>query len=267
MSDIDTLGDEVEEAYGRRVPLWLSEYTMQSEHGSTVFSTFVSEPHQARYVTEGYKIADELGGRVAGLGWYSLLDEPAAPDSANWGVLTYGLRRKPAFDALRDAPSVRRRPGRPAAGPGAPGAGARTAAAGPRITRLRLSRTALRAARSGGSVKRGRTRTGTRVSYRLDMAASVRFTVQRVSAGRRNGRRCVTQTSSNRGRKGCTRHVALRGGFTRRQRAGADSFTFTARLAGRSLKAGRYRLVATASANGRRGSPARRQFRVSRRAS
>jgi len=78
ISDTDTFSREVRRAYKRAVPLWLSEYTIQTERGSDVFATFVSERSQARYLTTGYKIADELGRRVAGLGWLSLLDEPEA---------------------------------------------------------------------------------------------------------------------------------------------------------------------------------------------
>jgi len=110
ISDTDTLSDEVRRVYGRRVPLWLSEYTIQSDHGSAVFATFVSRALQARYLTAGYGIADDLGSRVAGIGWLALLDEPPAPDSANWGLLTHGLQRKPVFGAMARAPSERRRP-------------------------------------------------------------------------------------------------------------------------------------------------------------
>lgn len=110
ISDTDTLSREVRRAYGRLVPLWLSEYTIQSEHGSIVFATFVSRAAQAQYLTRGYAIGDELGSAVAGVGWLALLDEPPAADSANWGLLTYGLRRKPAFAAMVRAPSERLRP-------------------------------------------------------------------------------------------------------------------------------------------------------------
>jgi hypothetical protein len=110
ISDTDTLSDEVRRAYGRRVPLWLSEYTIQSDRGSAVFATFVSRDLQARYLTAGYGIGDELGPRVAGVGWLALLDEPPGPDSANWGLLTHGLQRKPAFGAMLRAPSERLRP-------------------------------------------------------------------------------------------------------------------------------------------------------------
>jgi hypothetical protein len=110
ISDTDTLSDEVRRAYGRRVPLWLSEYTIQSDRGSAVFATFVPRALQAQYLTAGYGIGDELGARVAGVGWLALLDEPPGADSANWGLLTYGLRRKPAFSAMVRAPSERLRP-------------------------------------------------------------------------------------------------------------------------------------------------------------
>jgi len=110
ISDMDTLSEEVRRVYGRRVPLWLSEYTIQSDRGSAVFATFVSRDQQAKYLTAGYGIGDALGPRVAGLGWLALLDEPPAIDSANWGLLTHGLQRKPAFGAMARAPSERLRP-------------------------------------------------------------------------------------------------------------------------------------------------------------
>ena len=110
MSDTDTLSREVARTYGRPVPLWLSEYTIQSDHGSSSFATFTTRASQARYVTAGFQIADDLAGAVAGLGWFSLLDEPAAPQSANWGLLTSSSQRKPAFAAFVRAPSERLRP-------------------------------------------------------------------------------------------------------------------------------------------------------------
>ncbi|HEV2774884.1 MAG TPA: hypothetical protein VGV90_04770 [Solirubrobacteraceae bacterium] len=110
ISDVDTISRDARRAYGRRIPLWLSEYTIQSDHGSAVFSSYVSRAVQARYLTAGYRIADDLGSAVAGLGWVGLLDEPEARDSANWGLLTHALKRKPAFAAMRRAPSERLRP-------------------------------------------------------------------------------------------------------------------------------------------------------------
>jgi hypothetical protein len=110
ISDVDTMSREVRRAYRRAVPLWLSEYTIQSDHGSAVFATYVSRAAQARYLTAGYRIADGLGPAVAGLGWLGLLDDPPTARSANFGLLTYALARKPAFAAMQRAPAERLRP-------------------------------------------------------------------------------------------------------------------------------------------------------------
>ncbi len=110
ISDIDTLSAETRRTFGRRVPLWLSEYTIQSDRGSRVFATFVSRAGQARYLSAAFGIADDLGPAVAGIGWLTLLDEAPAPDSANFGLLSFALERKPAFTAMALAPSERARP-------------------------------------------------------------------------------------------------------------------------------------------------------------
>ena len=110
ISDVDTMSGEARRIYRRLVPLWLSEYTIQSDHGSAVFASYVSRAVQARYLTAGFRLVDDVGPAVAGLGWVGLLDEPEAPGSANWGLLTYDLQRKPAFAAMRRAPSERLRP-------------------------------------------------------------------------------------------------------------------------------------------------------------
>ena len=110
ISDSDTFSREIARSYGRRVPLWLSEYTIQSDKPSATFETFVSRAAQARYVTAGWKLADDLAGAVAGIGWFALLDEPAAELSANWGLLSSTLQRKPAFAAYARAPGERLRP-------------------------------------------------------------------------------------------------------------------------------------------------------------
>jgi endoglucanase len=134
----------------------------------------------------------------------------------------------------------------------------------PILTGLRLSRSAFRAAPSGPTVQAAATRTGTRVSYKLNVAATVRFTFERAGRGRTVAGRCVKPTNSNHKRPGCARFTPMRGGFIRSRAAGADLFTFTARVAGRALKPGRYRLVATPTANGHADGPTRARFRVVR---
>ncbi|MBA2461196.1 MAG: hypothetical protein H0V45_05450, partial [Actinobacteria bacterium] len=92
-----------------RTRLWLGEFTVQSDKPSRDFELVVSRAEQARWLTASYRIADELP-TVAGLGWLGLLDEPAGPGSANFGLLTAGGAPKPSFFAFRNAPSRRLRP-------------------------------------------------------------------------------------------------------------------------------------------------------------
>jgi putative cell wall-binding protein len=130
------------------------------------------------------------------------------------------------------------------------------------VSSLRLSPSAFGAARSGASVRTAAGTTGTRVTYRLNVAARVRFAVERRSSGRRVGGRCVETTSSNRGRAACVRYLRVSGSFTRTRPAGSDRFTFTGRIAGRSLRAARYRLLVTPTAGGRTGATKRASFRI-----
>jgi hypothetical protein len=109
---------------------------------------------------------------------------------------------------------------------------------------------------------------GTKVSFRLNEAATVSFTVTRRATGRKvkRGKKtvCVNPTKKNRKRKRCTRTVTLKGSFSRTGVAGKNSFHFTGRLNGRKLKPGRYRLVATPTAGGKKGKPISTSFRIVR---
>jgi uncharacterized delta-60 repeat protein len=132
----------------------------------------------------------------------------------------------------------------------------------PVLGRLRISPSAFRAAAKGPSALPPGRRGGALVSFTLDRAASVRFAVERAGSGRRVGGRCVKPTRSNRGKRRCTRYARLAGGFTRRGVAGANRVRFTGRLTARRLRHANYRLVATPSADGRRGDAKRVRFRV-----
>jgi hypothetical protein len=115
------------------------------------------------------------------------------------------------------------------------------------------------------SAKRRKPRpTGATVRFRLNVAATVRFTVQRSTSGRRVGKSCVALKRSNRKRRHCTRFVAVRGSFTRTGAAGSSRFRFTGRLGGHKLAPGSYRLVATPRAGGRAGHATRTTFRIVR---
>jgi len=116
----------------------------------------------------------------------------------------------------------------------------------PRLSQLSLTPPSFAAARSGSSTRSGPRRgSGTRLRFRLDRAASVRFSVQRVS----------TRTP---------RYVAVGGAFSKTAKAALNGFTFTGRIGGRTLKPGAYRLIATPTAGGVVGNTVTRSFRIRR---
>jgi CSLREA domain-containing protein len=143
------------------------------------------------------------------------------------------------------------------------------AAAARRVFGLRLRPAAFRAAGSGGSI-RPRTKAllqrrpvGTTVSYRLDGAARVTFTIAKKAPGRRVGRRCVRPAAAPAGARRCVRAQRLKGSFVHQGVAGLNSFRFTGRLRRRALALGPYTLVAKLPrpATGR-GALASRGFRI-----
>jgi hypothetical protein len=89
-----------------------------------------------------------------------------------------------------------------------------------------------------------------RVAFHLNLAASVKFVVQRILGGRLVGKRCVAATRSNRGRRACFRAVNVRGSFTRKTSAGTHKFTWNGRIGGHALGAGWYYLRAIPTAKG-----------------
>jgi DNA-binding beta-propeller fold protein YncE len=140
--------------------------------------------------------------------------------------------------AFQPAPA----PEAPAAPPPAP---ARPAAV--KLSRLKLSTHTLR--RSA------------RVSLRLTRAATLTVTVQAARDGRRSGSRCVAPRRGLHTR--CTRDVTLHGSRHLHVRAGTATFTLSRRFAGRTLRAGRYRLAITAlDASGNRVGPVTASFTV-----
>jgi hypothetical protein len=101
LSDLDTLAAEVDRAYrplGIEPKLWLSEFTVQSGEDSRYFAFHVSAGEQAEWLRAGYAAARDAGD-VAGLGWFTLLDQPPGSESAEWGLMTSRGRPKPAYRA------------------------------------------------------------------------------------------------------------------------------------------------------------------------
>jgi hypothetical protein len=103
-SDVDTLHREVRRAYrGRRAPrLWLSEFTVSATRANRAFAFHVSERAQARWLSAAFKIACRHR-YIAGLGWYTLLDDADQTEGLTSGVLDSAGKPKPAYTAYRRA--------------------------------------------------------------------------------------------------------------------------------------------------------------------
>jgi Bacterial Ig domain len=146
----------------------------------------------------------------------------------------------------------------------------------PAIEGLRVSPARVTAAARGGSIaslpepsktargKRKQKQAGATVSYTDTEAATTTFTVLQVVRGVRSGHACVAPARhSSRHRKtiACTRLVVV-GRFSHRDSAGANSFRFTARVNGHSLKPGTYRLQVVPTLAGKNGAQASDTFTV-----
>jgi DNA-binding beta-propeller fold protein YncE len=121
----------------------------------------------------------------------------------------------------------------------------------PTLSGYALSRTTFAAASKGATIavaaaKRPKPKVGTTIRYTLSEAATVTFTVEKATSGRKVKGKCVKPSRKNRKARRCTRYVALKPSVRRASAAGRNSVKFTGRLHGRKLAPGRYRLVATA---------------------
>jgi hypothetical protein len=83
------------------------------------------------------------------------------------------------------------------------------------------------------------------IAYRLSEAATVTFTLERLSIGRKVKKRCVRQTKRNRKRRSCTLYSKL-AAYTQSGAAGANSLPIPAKVGGKPLKPGLYRITAIA---------------------
>jgi hypothetical protein len=121
------------------------------------------------------------------------------------------------------------------------------------------------AAPHGASAIAATSRYGANVTYTLNVAGTVRFTIAKVEPGRSSSSgRCVRPTQANQTAHACTRLVPLPGSFTRTGNPGSDHFRFTGRLDGNKLAAGTYRLIATPTTGGQTGLTASAAFRIIR---
>jgi hypothetical protein len=110
-SDMDTLYAKVHAAYRRAYPrfrrsgpsIWVSEFTIQADHGSQDFNFYVSSRDQGKWIAAAFKQANKTR-YINDVGWLGLLDEPVADYNRTTGLLKYDLSRKPAYYAFKRAP-------------------------------------------------------------------------------------------------------------------------------------------------------------------
>lgn len=141
-----------------------------------------------------------------------------------------------------------------------------TKASAARITSLRLSPRRFAAAAKGATVGKVTPRKGTKVRYTVSENAQARFTVSKARVGRRVRGECRKLTAHNRRARRCTRYVRLRGRIVLDAVQGKNRFGFTGRWGGKTLRPGRYKLIATTTdARGIVGKPKVARFRIASR--
>jgi hypothetical protein len=136
----------------------------------------------------------------------------------------------------------------------------------PALGALGLSSATFRAAKSGASIsakRKSKAKVGTEVTYRLSELATVAFTVERKTTGRRASGKCRATTRKNARNTKCTRYVKVPGSFNIDGKAGENTFTFRGRMGGKSLKPASYRLKGTATDPARNASaPKQKAFKI-----
>ena len=102
---------------------------------------------------------------------------------------------------------------------------------------------------------------GAVITYFGSQPAVTTFTITRMAAGRRHGRRCVRPTRRNRHARACTRSVEA-GSFTHSDALGRNRFRFTGRIGHHKLPPGNYLLTASPQSAGGVGRAVRKHFTI-----
>ena len=87
---------------GRRLKLFLSEYSVATDHIGYESNFYVSRRTAARWITSALRDTRRWW-RIYTFGWIGLYDDPPYPngDEQNRGLLDYLGRRKPAYEAYK----------------------------------------------------------------------------------------------------------------------------------------------------------------------
>ena len=104
-ADLDTLAgwlDRHKVGRGRRLKLFLSEYTLPTDHPNYEFNFYFSHRTQARWLGEALRSARRYK-RIYTLGYLSLYDQApnAKGDEIRWGLLDHRGGRKPSYEAYK----------------------------------------------------------------------------------------------------------------------------------------------------------------------
>ena len=153
------------------------------------------------------------------------------------------------------------------AGGGGGGGGGTADTTKPTLGRLSFARSSFAAASSGSAFttqkKKRKPPVGSKVSFNLSEASSVRFTVERKTTGRRVSGKCKTRTRKNRGKPRCPLYKKVSGSFTVNGKSGRNTITFRGRVGGRKLRTGSYRMTGKATDAARNAStPVKATFRI-----
>ncbi|CAA9491512.1 MAG: hypothetical protein AVDCRST_MAG85-1256 [uncultured Solirubrobacteraceae bacterium] len=103
--DLDTLArwlDRYRVGRGKKLRLFLSEYSLPTDRRNREFNFFVTRRTQASWISSALRVARGWK-RIYTFGYLGLYDEQpnAQRDEIRWGLLDANGRRKPAFDAFR----------------------------------------------------------------------------------------------------------------------------------------------------------------------
>ena len=105
-SDLDTLASLIDANLGRtptgrRIPIYIPEFTLPTDHSNWEFNFWVSRRVQADWLARALAIV-RSSPRIVTLGWLSLYDDPPRPrhDEVARGLIDYHGKRKPAFYAF-----------------------------------------------------------------------------------------------------------------------------------------------------------------------
>jgi hypothetical protein len=100
--DLDTLAGWLDRAFGKRLKLFLSEYSLPTDHQNWEFNFWVTRKVQARWIERALTAARGWS-RIYTFGYLGLYDDDPRPDAqqVERGLLERDGTRKPAYDVFR----------------------------------------------------------------------------------------------------------------------------------------------------------------------